>query len=225
LSAAILELQGKVLPMETDTIRVAERVRGRLMGYFERNGCDIPAMVHGKDERGAPLREKHKHLFILPRASQLGRIDHVLLFTTAEEGFADHLADAIAQTKRVIWIEPMRAVASWMGRNDDTQIRPLARLVRSSTPFITVRHWRKGRGSMEEFIGEDIRRECRNHGLPDPIKVMQRHSLRPERFRRNRESDPSLPGYDVEITFDREVRTPLALGYGCHFGLGQFEKV
>jgi CRISPR-associated protein Csb2 len=181
-------------------------------------------MVHGKDQRGAPSREKHKHLFILPRANRLGRIDHVLLFTTSEEGFVDHLADAIAQTKNVVWIEPMRAIASWIGRNDDPQIRPLARLVSSSTPFATVRHWRKGRGSIEDFIEREVRRECRNHSLPEPIEVRHRHTLRPERFRRSREGDPSVPGYDMEITFDQEVRTPFALGYGCHFGLGQFEK-
>lgn len=225
LSAAILDLQGRVLPMETDTIRVAERIRGRLMRYFERDKLPVPAIVHGKDERGLPLKEKHTHLFILPRANRLGRIDHVLLFTTNGRGFADGLADAIAQMRQIVWIEPMRVVASWMGRNDDAQVRPSARVVRSSTPFATARHWRQGRGSPWDFIESEVRRECSNHGLPPPVDIRERHDLRPERFRRNREGDLSLMGYDIEITFRQNVRTPLALGYGCHFGLGQFEKV
>lgn len=224
LSAAIVELHGNVLPMNTDAIRIAERVRGRLMRYFQRKG-EIPAIVHGKDERGLPLKEKHTHLFILPRANAAGRIDHVLLFTTNAQGFVDGLADAIAQMKMIVWIEPIRVVASWMGRSDDFQVRPLARIVRSSTPFATVRHWRKGRGSMWNFIENEVRRECCNHGLPRPAEVQPFHDLRPERFRRSREGDPSVMGYDIGIRFAEPVQTPFALGYGCHFGLGQFEKV
>jgi CRISPR-associated protein Csb2 len=42
-------------------------------------------------------------------------------------------------------------------------------------------------------------------------------------FRRNRESDPVRAGNAFRLHFEEPVAAPFALGYGCHFGLGQFE--
>lgn len=223
LSAAVLELHGKVLPIATDTIRVAERVRGRLMRLLEVKG-PIPAMVHGKDEAGLPLRD-HSHLFILPRANRLGRIDHVLIYTRYEKGFAEGVADAIANVRKIVWIEPMRATAAWMGSLDDRQIFVGARRVMSATPFVTTRHWRKGRGDEREFMHNEIQRECLNHRLPKPtIKEIDRiGSFEISKFRRNREGEPSRKGFAFALEFDEEVQAPFSLGYGCHFGLGQFK--
>jgi CRISPR-associated protein Csb2 len=226
LSAAVLELHGKVLPMATDTVRVAERVRGRLMRHFERSGIAIPPMVHGKDENGAPLKD-HTHLFILPRANRLGRIDHVLIYTRSDRGFAKGVEDAVANVRRFVWMEPIQAVAAWMGRADDQQIRPLARTLVSSTPFVTVRHWRKGRGTDLEFLEHEIRRECSNHGLPGPVRIAAESrvgSFAAGQFRRSREGEPSRKGMGFRLEFAEEVAAPFSLGYGSHFGLGQFEK-
>ena len=225
LSAALLELQGKVLPVEADTVRVAERLRGRLMRILANNNRQIPPMVHGKDGAGAPSREPHTHLFILPLANAQRRIDRILIATTAAGGFPHEVADAIAKIQKLIWVEEIRAVASWFGRADDQGIRPLARTVRSSTPFCTVRHWRKSRGSEWQFIQQEVRRECGNHHLPEPTAIKPDFDLQPQTFRRNREGDPALKGYGLRMTFPSEVRTPFALGYACHFGLGQFQKV
>jgi hypothetical protein len=41
-------------------------------------------------------------------------------------------------------------------------------------------------------------------------------------FRRNRKDDRVRSGYGVRIEFSERVPEALALGYGCHFGLGQF---
>lgn len=224
LSAAVLELHGKGLPMATDTIRVAERIRGRLMRHFELQGLAIPAMVHGKDRNGTPLRD-HSHMFILPRPNQLGRIDHVLIYTRNEDGFEEGVADAIANIRRVVWIEPMRAVSAWMGSLDDERIRPKTRDVISVTPFVTTRHWRKGRGSELDFLKDEVRRECSNHQLPQPIRIEEIGGIgtfTASKFRRNREGEPSRKGLAFRLEFGKEVRAPFSLGYGCHFGLGQF---
>ncbi len=228
LSAAVLELHGRVLPMATETVRISERVRGKLMRHFESKGRaqSIPAMIHGKDESGVPLKD-HSHLFILPRANRLGRIDHVLILTRDPHGFADEVRDAVVNMNRLTWMEPIRVTTAWMGQADDHRIRSLTRNVISSTPFVTVRHWRKGRGSEAEFLKEEIRRECRNHGLPEPEKIeeLERAGNFPgSKFRRNREGDPSRPGKAFRLTFEKEVTAPFSLGYGCHFGLGQFEQ-
>jgi hypothetical protein len=42
-------------------------------------------------------------------------------------------------------------------------------------------------------------------------------------FRRNRKDDAPQPGYGFQIEFAEPVAAPFSLGYGCHFGLGQFD--
>ena len=88
------------------------------------------------------------------------------------------------------------------------------------------RHWRKGRGTYEQFLVEEVRQECRHHGLAAPIRV---EPLRKPpglfewiEFRRNRKDDDPHPGYGFSLEFEEEVAAPFSLGYGCHFGLGQF---
>jgi len=44
-------------------------------------------------------------------------------------------------------------------------------------------------------------------------------------FRRNRKDDPAQIGYGFELEFAEPVTGPVALGYGAHFGLGQFVPV
>jgi len=222
VSAAILELSGKVLPGVRDTVRVAERVRGRLMRYFElKDNGRIPQMVHGKDEDGTPLKD-HSHLFILPRGNRLGRIDHVLIYTESADGFVEGLLEAVAKVHTIRWIESIRCVASWVGRAEDREIRPMTSKVKSSTPFVTVRHWRKGR---HHFLEDEIRRECKHRYLPKPVAVRRVEMPTLLRFRRNRDTETSRPGYAVEIDFPEPVQTPFSLGYASHFGLGQFEAV
>ena len=41
-------------------------------------------------------------------------------------------------------------------------------------------------------------------------------------FRRNRKDDTPRPGYGFCLEFDEPVPVPFSLGYGCHYGLGQF---
>jgi CRISPR-associated protein Csb2 len=78
-------------------------------------------------------------------------------------------------------------------------------------------------------LAGEVRRECRNHGLPKPVKV----ELLPKspglfewvEFRRNRKDETPRPGYGFRIEFGEAVPAPFSLGYGCHFGLGQFDVV
>jgi CRISPR-associated protein Csb2 len=122
---------------------------------------------------------------------------------------------------------------------------------RSITPFIPTRHYKK-RGakrdvcSLDEFPEIALREEIARRGLPDPVNVttlqrcelwnhMQRAPAASRRtlswlqFRRERVFGNGLkgahPGCGFVIEFPEPVAGPIALGYGCHFGLGLFAPV
>jgi CRISPR-associated protein Csb2 len=223
ISAVTLALTGRILPLATETVRIAERLRAAIMSKI---GSEISGSIHGKDGDGRPLTS-HQHLFILPRANQ-GKINRILLF--CRRGFSNRELDGIRSVRFLPGFMddyPYRVTVTWAGAYDNDEFRTTASQVISTTPFITVRHWRKGRGEVKEFLIEEVRRECRNHNLPEPIAVEEARlnsPFVPVRFRRNRRDDPPRPGYAFRIRFPEPVRVPFSLGYGCHFGLGQFDR-
>lgn len=128
------------------------------------------------------------------------------------------------------------------------QSRHAARLLqkskrwRSVTPFVLPRFATRGAGKgarPRDMPVEQLKREARLRQLPEIVEV------------RSSEADEDLKGYKVgarlvrwlefrtrrfngttgygtagfEIEFAEEVDAPLALGFGCHFGLGLFEPV
>jgi CRISPR-associated protein Csb2 len=226
-SAAVLELHAPVLPRITDAIWIAERFRGRLMRYFENRKppIPIPPLVHGKGEDGLPSRD-HSQLFILPQANKLGRIDSLYVFTRHPHGFDTDVRDAITAVKGLAWMDEIRVTPVWVGSAADRTFRPGKQVVASATPFVTVRHWRKGRGTMDEFLEREVVRECRHHGLPRPRRIEPIEfvgGINPVKFRKYRDGDPSRKGYGFRLEFDEPVPAPFSLGYACHFGLGQFK--
>lgn len=112
----------------------------------------------------------------------------------------------------------------------------------SRTPFVLTRHpkaYRDGRPKLDpdgrQIDGPEaqLRAELARRGYPAPMSVEPLRQttaagkeLRWLEFRRQRRSGggklSSLAGYGFRLTFGQLVRGPIALGYGCHFGLGQF---
>lgn len=230
----LLGLDGAVLPLVTATVDVAEQVRMRLMGIHKRimgDPAKVSGRFSGKYADGTP-RQGHEHAFILPLGNDRGRIDRVLVVVLAAGGFEPDEMRAILGLRELYGRasdRPIRVVATGRGAIDDSKLRPTAARVVSATPFVAARHWRKGRGYFQEFLKEEVRRECRNQGLLEPTRVdlLERPTGLFEwvEFRRNRKQDPVRPGYGFRIEFAVPVPTPFSLGYGCHFGLGQFRAV
>lgn len=228
----VYELESKVLPQSTSALEIAERVRTKLMGIHktlaggpERVSCRFS----GKDADGRPLAG-HRHMFVLPADRDCdGYLDQLLV--VCREPF-DHLELIALDRLESLW-QPdgkpdIRCVPVRWGTFH--QLLKPALKVASRTPFVPTRHYRRGRGSWAEWIGREIGLECERHGLPKPVRVsrLDQCGLRGGRsyrwieFRRNRKGDSGGMGFGFDLEFAEPVSAPFALGYGCHFGLGQF---
>ena len=233
VQAVMLGLNATVLPLVTATVEVAEQVRVRLMGIHRVLVGDprkVSPKFSGKAATGEPLKD-HQHAFILPLGNGRGRIDRILLYTRASDGFKPDEVQAILRMTELYGRstgDPIRVMAIQRVATG-TEMRKGATTVISTTPFCSGRHWRKSRGDYGEFLADEIRRECQNHELPAPKAV---HMLAGSpglfewvEFRRNRKDDAPRPGYGFRLEFDELVPAPFSLGYGCHYGLGLFAAV
>lgn len=233
VQAVMLGLDSTVLPLVTATLPVAEQIRVRLMGAHRRRMGDatkISPTFSGKAPDGGK-RLDHGHVYILPLAAEdpnrQGRIDRILIVKPDGSFVLDEL-DAIRGVRQ-LWQSDgrpdVRCVMTWQGTLADSKQFPNSRVVVSATPFVPPRHWRKGRDP-EQYLKSEVARECKNHGFSEPLSVDRTDTrLGPfdvVEYRRNRKDDPVRPGFALRLTFSQPVRTPFTIGYGAHFGLGQF---
>jgi CRISPR-associated protein Csb2 len=238
VNGVLYALECKVPPLVTSTLDIAEQVRRRLMGIHRRLMNGDPAKVShkfsGKDTDGKPLRG-HRHSFFLPQDRDGdGWLDHVLLICVEglDEGERRAL-DLLSSLYQRGGRPEIRCVPVLWGSIDEL-LKPAKHLF-SATPFVPPRHYRKGRGEFTEWLVAELRREATSRGLPAIVRVSplsrlgsDGHSFGWIEFRRNRKDDAAKPGYGFEIEFAEPTAPrcgPLALGYGAHFGLGQFRSI
>ena len=236
-TGVVYALESKVTPSVRETIELSERIHRKIMGIYKRVVNDPEkrsALFSGRDNDGRPLRD-HKHAYIFPvDRDQDGWLDHLVVvskipFSPEELTTLDRL-NSIWQPKGKpdIHFVPLK----WGDHREILDEKPKTRFT-SSTPFVPPRHYRKGRGEFMDWLAGEVRKEAVYHGLPEPVEVkpMEKLSLRNGRsirwleFRRSRKGDSRQIGYGFEIVFSEPVSGPIALGYGAHFGLGQFIPV
>ena len=229
--SAKFALSSSVLPLVQDTVLFAEKARAYLMGIHRRIRDNNPLLVSpifsGKDQEGRPLKG-HKHAYCLPLDEDGdGRLDHLLV--TASNPFDKYELTALDRL-RSIWQAGGRPNIDLVLVSLSAEI-PGDRCNRwiSATPFVTGRHYRKGRGTYNEWLSGEIAKECSFHGLPTPIEIEwiphtlnSNHQIRWMEFVRNRKNRVSLRGHGCILTFAEPVNGPFALGSECHFGLGVF---
>jgi CRISPR-associated protein Csb2 len=102
----------------------------------------------------------------------------------------------------------------------------------SHTPFVLYRHPKRRGGGWVDTPEDQLRAALVQLGLPAPTEVLpypddpSRHATAWRSFYRVRRdgggSRGSNQGYGFRVVFDQPVRGPIAVGYGAHFGLGQF---
>jgi len=233
IHSVLYSLDSKVLPPVTQTLEVAEQVRVRLMGIHKRlagGDAAVSPLFSGKTPDGFPM-SGHRHCFVLPQdRNGDGRIDHILIYSR-HRAF-DEIERLALDRMETLWQRggkpDVRCVPTQWGC-----VLPQDRAFVSATPFVVTRHFKPKRESFEQWLHSEIARECANHGLETPAAISSLpnlslkvgRSIRWAEFRRNRKDDPVRTGLGLLLKFDQPVQGPIALGYGCHFGLGQFKPV
>jgi CRISPR-associated protein Csb2 len=243
-------LAGWPLPRIEDAVRIGELMRLATLARFGRDEAGrwrAPPIISGRDEEGRPLKdESHAHAFFLPEdADDDGRIDHLAVF--ARGGLDAACRDKLGSVTK-LWLAPRRgSVAAddeseeagreeWrlalegFGRAEEfaevSRLFGPAREWRSLTPYLMPWHAKKDFGPTEQ-----IAREVEHRGLGTlagiehlttiRIHGRERRPIHFHRFRSRRGlTQPDTSGSFWRLTFVDDIPGPLALGFGCHFGLG-----
>ncbi|MGH7466174.1 MAG: type I-G CRISPR-associated protein Csb2, partial [Longimicrobiales bacterium] len=174
----------------------------------------------------------HMHAFYLPEdADGDGFIDHILIH--APGGLCSRAIAALDGVPR-LWTDSgneWRTVfmGSWLvPAESGSMYCDVGKAWLSVTPYLHPWHSKPGFGVVEQ-----IRRECGQRGMPEPAVVRAVDSIpvhgrerRPVHFHRFRSKrglhQPDRHGSMIAISFAEPIAGPLALGFGCHYGLGMF---
>jgi CRISPR-associated protein Csb2 len=225
-----LALSGKPLPRIEDAVKIGEITRMAAMRAAGKES--VPWVLSGHD---APADNRHGHAFYLPEdADGDGHVDHVLVH--AEAGFDPAALAALDRIDR-LWLgqegEWSVLLEGYGGADDWPESAYTGRGQEwvSVTPYLHPWHCKKGFG-----IEEQIRRECRERGLPEPEAIepvlgvtIHGRARRPVHFHRFRSrrglTQPDRQGGFWRLRFPEALEGPLALGFGCHYGLGIFKPL
>ena len=215
-----------------DTVILADAVRAYLMGIHRRirggDPASVSARFSGKTQDAVPLLG-HSHAFFLPLDEDSdGWIDHIKVisrdpFDVSELQALDCLTE-IHQFKGHEDIKLVLVSTSDMPRETWSQVWI------STTPFITVRHYRQSRGRYSDWLTAEIIRDIENHQYPLPQNVQLipwtmsgPKPIRWMEFKRNKKNEETrLRGHGCILSFRQAVAGPFSLGALCHYGLGLF---
>lgn len=228
--AVVLALFGPWRPPPGQTLAVAERVRVALMRASE---GDVPGQISGKDREGRP-RVGHEHLYILPYASAgsgAEALDRVLLW--ARRGLEPGTRAVIEElTDHGGWIRVGRNPAvrlERLGGEAPGRLLGPARVWHSVTGFAPPRHMKRRGGQMLDTPEQQLARLCevvlgRSPRVIEPCPGFAERCVGAiERRTKDRGGRAGMRSSGWTLRFDEAVAGPIALGYGAHFGLGQFE--
>ena len=242
-NTARFALYGKPLPRIEDAVRVGEALRRAAMGVAKRlYGADaLPAELSGHDQESG---NRHGHAFWLPEdADHDGAIDHLCVH--APQGFGRNAMAVLTalQSLRLGEAEPLRLMLEGIGPSAlfDGVAEGLrsATVWRSVTPYLHPWHLKKPEqrspAALLEALARQLNREwaARGDALPgiDSVDILPDiesggRRLMPLHFHRFRQKrglrQPDTLGRFIALRFSQPVRGPVALGFGCHFGLGLF---
>ena len=235
-TTARFALYGRPLPRLEDAVKVGEALRDALVHLASRvlNGAPAPPVFAG--HRSGEDNE-HRHAYYLTEDSDGdGLIDHLVVH--AEEGFGEAEEQALGALHK-LWLRS--GEAEWQVVLEAVEAREVLAeatpLLRRSAAWTSVTPYLHPWYAKKRFRVEDqIRRECALRKLPEvagterleavTVGGRERRPIHFHRFRSKRGlSQPDTLGSFWRLTFAEPAPGPLALGFGCHFGLGLFRPI
>jgi CRISPR-associated protein Csb2 len=230
------------LPADLRVFPQGRLLHKALAAAVDRTGAGAEAIVLlGRDgAKVAKTNHRHAHLLHLDLDGD-GRLDHALVW--APNGLGKASLRALRAIRRT-WMkggvgELQVAVAAVCDR---ASLRPLdevfqgrlsavlgpkggAREWASLTPFLAPRMTKK-RG--KDSLLSQVQTELTRRGLPGAdVTILPPHGELRLSFRHyvlhDREHRPPMPvAHALRLRFERPVEGPVCLGWGSHYGLGQF---
>lgn len=230
ITAVSFVLSGKPLPRVEDSLRIGELMRMATMSQCKRafGEGNIPPVFSG---HGLPQSNRHRHAFYLPwDSNDDGKLDRVLVY--APDGMSGAEQHALTKVQK-LWA---RGGTEWRlvfeGSGNLDVAAPLTQrgsVWESVTPYLHPWHIKRNFG-----IEDQIRRECRERGIPEPVaiedfdevEIGKGRKRQPIHFHRLRNrhglAQPDRRGSFQRLTFPEPIAGPVALGFACHYGLGIF---
>lgn len=226
--------------------------RAVMAQYGRRTGGGTSSILAGKDSDGRPLKGHKHAFYLPTDEDGDGYLDHLSIYSPEGFGRSELAALMSTRYLNPgngtagIWLGLRGLVDA------DSSTGRLGRLFTASdtwvsaTPYVLTRHPKVTRagapkmtplgvqrdGPEDQVIREwEGRRAC-GASLPRMVSVGRLEDKEyatagkwvPWDVRRERPGLPivRMPAVRLRIVFDGEIRGPLALGYGCHFGMGLF---
>lgn len=234
-TTARFALYGRPLPRLEDAVKIGEALRKALVSRSSQVLGGAPASAVFAGHRAGEDNE-HRHAYYLPEdADRVGLIDHLIVH--AQEGFGEAEEQALGDLRK-LWLP--NGEAEWqvvLEAVDASEVLAEASLLlRRSATWTSVTPYLHPWYAKKRFRVEDqIRRECALRELPEirevaplesvPVGGRDRRPIHFHRFRSKRGlTQPDTHGSFWRLTFGEPLSGPLALGFGCHFGLGLFRS-
>ncbi len=251
VTVARYALDSTVLPLAKGTLILAEQariallsLRGGVVKGATKRASHSEALT-GKTVYGNPL-DDHEHAHFLPVDEDGdGRLDHLTIW--APMGFNAEDQEALGQLTTIarrenlpdVWLT-LAALGTAEQLTEHSQPPTLFQTWkrwRSVTPFSLPRFANRGGGKPprpRDLPEAQLVRELKVRGLPEPVSIKRTEGYevngRPmvrwlEFHTRRFKGDEGFGLAGFELEFAEPVAGPLALGFGCHFGLGLFLPV
>lgn len=233
---ARIVFDGAVLPRVEDTLWIGEKLRAALLHHLG-DHRHSPALL-GKDPAGRPLTG-HRHAYFLPQANDEGFVTQVVIY--ARGGLDPEAVRALRSLQRLyrkgeaLTSHPTYTTLVALGHLQQLAQPPPplrhGRIWESVTPFVPPRCPKRRGGELRDSPEDQLRWLCRETVGVEPSSITrfapeESRRRRLHWFRRTRQRGGPVTGhphgYGFRVEFPESIHGPLALGYGSHFGLGQF---
>ena len=224
---AYFRILGRGLPVLM-TLAVGNAMRKAALSKAMRRHKQAPAAISGHESDGRPLRRNHDHAFWLPYdANRDGFIDHIAVYVNG--GF-DHLTretlGRIAKISDGASVDLSVRLVGFFVKKDMNRCTLFDNGTKwtSGTPYFMPWHVKKNFG-----LEDQLKKECKIRGYgPASIAhheiVVGGRRMPATLFVNSHAGRKPInkTGEAVALKFNKNVRGPIALGFGCHFGLGMF---